>query len=489
MPVLDLPDSFVDSWPGTGLYPAKPVFLSGFELNQIRDAVEMLDQLSYRARPAWDSLGSPDTAAIDDYATGGHHAADYRLSWGSVMVLAGMTTITATGTSANANAGTSIVLLINGTQVTTTSATSTWTLTWTITGVSVGDVVGFEIRTSGNTVKNSQHVVYEVYGSPVSNAGGTTWPGSLTLTSGLYPAAALNQLLQMCQYLFDRINSIPMVLPGNRFMYRQGTHRLPDYPLYTGTVLRTMTTEILRLVAIARVLGNVQTGLRLTYNGSVVSNPTNWVAGQTYTLSVPVTLTHTIGTRALIQIDEDVTTGNQPANVNTRWDILVVGSEPPSSGPPVATIPSPFPVNGLIAPATLTSRLQGLSDTLTAIKARLDARPEAWNRVMAFRRRFAQTDGENTKLAPVYVPRQVRTGEKLIVRGKNVKINWGGIALPTKDDKIDYDGYTFTHSEQLVDGDKVDTKIVNFDQFAGLFRGTLYTLTGDLLWAGEYVGT
>lgn len=454
--------------------------LSGYLLNQLRAAAIQVDALSFRQHPAFDSLGGADTASVDL-----HTAGDYRLWWGALRYRTGMTSLVLEGISASYTSGTTIKLYINGgaTAALTISAASTWTGTLDIsTGYSDGDIILLEVRTSGNAIKTSKHLLTDMYATPVAMPD--TWPGVPTFTT-TYNASQLNQLVSALDWLYRRMDAVPFV-PQVGQVYAPGTHKNLDLTLYSGTVGYYQTNDALRISGNAYILGNPQTGLRVTLNGSVVYNPTTWTVGTTQTFDVSIPLTYTLGTRAELRIEEDVTIGNPDTIINTRFDFTRIGTEANSSGYPVQTAPVVFPENDTIAQTTLTTRLNALASMISTTKTNIDNTGVLWNRIRPFRRRFAQDDHQNTKLNRRYPARAMRRGEKLIVRGKGVQMEWGAISVPsTEEDGPQYDKWEYSQKKSITDGDKIETKIVFFDEFPGIFQGVFYTLTGDIYYAEE----
>ncbi len=448
--------------------------LSGFALGLLRDAAIDLDGLSYRRVHAYDAH-SDDTAL--------HASGDYRLWWGSIQYRAGMTTLNAFGRAASA-AGT-IQMRINGSLATSASATSTWSLQADIsTGYSEGDILPIELVTSGNTTKTSNRFVLGVYASPVAMP--TAYPGVPTFSTS-YTPALLNQLLSTCHWLYDRITAVPYV-PHIAQIMRPATHKAQTIILYSGGIPRFHTQDELHIEIWQNLLPNPGEYIQVLVDGSVVYTGSTQPPGGTAAYDLALPLTHTLGTTVPVVVRAVVTATPTPYTlINSRYTIRTVGTIARTTPYPAATPPAAFPENGSIAHATAVSQLNAIATMLTNVKSRIDGRPELWNRIRAFRRRFAIDERQNTKLAKMYVPRRARQGDRLVVHGKGVGIQWGSFKLAEKEGEIDYDDYTFSDSESLTDGEAIETKTVWFDQFRGLVPGAWYTLSGDCYFASEFL--
>ena len=146
-------------------------------------------------------------------------------------------------------------------------------------------------------------------------------------------------------------------------------------------------------------------------------------------------------------------------------------------------MPAPF-TYGAISAATIASRLNSLATIIDDTRTRLQNAPWVWSRAYAMRNLYIKDGISDGAREPRARPSLKRQGTQLIVRGKGVTMNWGGIALPTNEPgkgggKYAWDNHTFSNTKSLIDGDKVETKTIYLDTIADLYPGTYYELSGD----------
>jgi hypothetical protein len=94
---------------------------------------------------------------------------------------------------------------------------------------------------------------------------------------------------------------------------------------------------------------------------------------------------------------------------------------------------------------------------------------------------------QNTKLLSEYQPRIVRFGDRIIVRGKNVAIGWGAKIIDEGNDPWLQYTFKYDKTQTIISGDKVDTQTFQLGQVTGLFPSQPYYLTGDVIYAAEYL--
>jgi hypothetical protein len=469
MPVLSLPAFFVDD-------VNTPI--SAADLNMHRDAAIQLDGLSQRVVGCFD--GAAPSAAS-------HAAGDYRVWWGALRFQTGMTTLTLLGTSANFGSATLKAYLDgSGTASATITPSASWSQNITLSGRADGDIIPIEVRTSGNATKTSKHLVTDVYGTPIVVA--SSWPGVPSF-AGTYNAARLNQLTNACQNLWDRITAVPQT-PTVALLYADATHKIGTITLYHGAVGRYQSNDILRVWGYV-ICNNTAETYTIYVNGVAAYTSATLTVGNTYQIYVAIALTHTLGTRVEVQIDatvSDASNQNPYQTQNSHYSFLVLASAADGFGYSAQTPSAAFVGNTSISDTTLNSRLNTIASMLSAVDARLSARPELWNRARASRRLYAQDAHEQAKLKRRYPLYAVRRGDRLVVRGKGVVLGYGATTVPTKDELLDYYNYTFASEQTVVPDDALSTQTIYLDQFAGLFPGTPYALFGtDLVYASEYL--
>jgi len=75
---------------------------------------------------------------------------------------------------------------------------------------------------------------------------------------------------------------------------------------------------------------------------------------------------------------------------------------------------------------------------------------------------------------------------RLTIRGKAVRVGWGGVSSKADATTTNVYSVDFAHSEALTDGDAYQTKTIYLDALKGLDRGlALYVYGDDMVYAAE----
>jgi len=456
-------------------------------LRALRRNAALVDGLSYRQMPCFDS-----SAGLDTYTPGYYPASGPFRDWnGYFRFRSGMTTLTIEG-SADLQDTEVIKVYLNGSGTSSLSIVPADPFSEDITisglGYTDGQIVQIELKVenTGSSTAAGRYVIYDIYASPISYA--TPWPGVPTFSS-TYSALKLNQLSNAAIWLFNRMAATPIV-PNLVMRYALGSFGTsPNLrPLWYGSVGRYYSNDILRIYGEFTNVTDVAQRLKVYLGGSLAYTSSNYGPG-TWPISIAIALTHTLGERIEASVWEETVT---PGAVSAAWkqsrfSLLVRRSEADGSGYPYATMPSDFTAATNIGATTLNGRLNALATVLSNAKARIDARPEIWGRARAVRRWFGK-NGEDTQgnfdaRARVGL---IRQGYRLVVKGKGVSIAFGPITVPSDPQKgPQYDTHTYGKTTSVIDGDKADTRTIYLDSIEGLVPGTLYVLTGDVQYAEE----
>lgn len=456
-------------------------FLSAADLELFRRNAIALDGLSFRRQATFDSSSSATTS----YAAALHTSNDFQAWRGTLRYFITMTTLTIEGRAGNYGAST-LRFYVDGIDKGTVILGATWTKTISISsGYTSGQFLDIQINVEGNPSKNSIYLIDAVYGDPITAP--SSWPGAPSWGSAIYSAARLNQFIAACENLYERMWLIPIVAQVAH-VFVPVTHKAETHRIYSGSVLRSFTADKLRVFGNA-VINNTAEHFIVYVNGvAAYTSPTLTIG--TYSILQDITLSHTVGTRVGVAIEVTVAdaTNQDPNNThNSRYTFTAIRAQADSSGYPYATPPAAFASNASISSGDLDTALGTLSSMLTTVNTRLNGRAELWGRAYAMRKRYALDEHQNTKLMRIYPHVMQRLGDRLVVRGKGVKIAWGAITVKSKETGLDYDDYTWTNEQEIIGGESVDTTTVYLDSLPGLYRGVQYFLVSqDLAWAGEY---
>lgn len=467
--------------------PAKVVtgeVFSAYTINTLAAAALELDRESHRPVEAFDShVTGYDLGVVYPTPT---VKGNFRVWWGGLRWQTGFTTLTIEGRITKV-ASETLQVYINGVLNSTIVSSGDFTHTLSIaSGYGNGDVLLIEIIKVGNTAGMPSITILDVYATPVSLAG---WPG-IPVIGTSYPAATINQMVDAALWLYSRMNLIPYVLPQRSLFQPSNYKHNSVTQLWTGSVGRYHTNDQLQVELNWSSQGNTSESLHVYIGGNLAGTFGPYGVGSR-ALAIGLPLSHTIGTRSEVQIQLAI--GAAGGNPTTRWhsrfSITRIRSGPNGSDYNYSAAIPDLASNALISQASVTSQLNTIGTLLATVYARIITNGAGrFDRVRAFRRRYALDEAQNTKLANTYLPRMYRKANALIVRGKNVRLGWGGLNVAETDDAdAIWQKIEPAYSAQLVEGDTIDTKIVTFDGFEGLYQGTLYQLFGDVHWAAEYL--
>lgn len=327
------------------------------------------------------------------------------------------------------------------------------------------------------------------YVSPVSATFTTPWPSEPTWTTT--PTSALFTLLgSRANWLATRIGIIPWPI-FQRPIYLPGLFWAPTtYHLWSGTVTRGAGANLVIEFGY-QIVTNAAERFRLLINGAEVtttavlaaparSGTGRWEVDITgYSASVPLRLE----IQSLITTARDADEGGRPS----RFSLVSVRVERGSSGH--LTMPARTAPDESMTWATLRGRLQTLNSHLNAIKARIDAAPDLFERAHLYRAGYSYNESSRVYLQTRHIPTQYRRlGRRLVVHGKNVRIGWGPLAMLAPKEQDGELVLEYGQTETLTAADKVETREIWLDQLPGLQLGMTYALLGgDVRFAAEYL--
>lgn len=476
--------------------------ISAQDLILIRNNVALVDQLTYRITPTFDSSAGIDTGTAGFGNTSNSpYGTRFRIWKGAFRFQTGATTLTIAGYARRSTTGGSnevIKIYVNGVfSVNVTPAAATYTQTIALSGFTDGQVVSVELFIDGSTYGNDGYfVTYAVYISPITYSV-TSYPGVPTFTS-TFSAAKLNQLVAAYTWVYNRIAVIPNV-PGLRQMYAMGPFNLAmnrnatfGAPMYFGSVLRGYTQDSLNVFV--HLINETTPGVcyKVLLNGALVYTSSTFGPGTWLDQAVISLTSIAVGVRAEVSVFAKVITESDP-NVTpwkfTRWNIAA-DSQPDYASAvtyPYAALTSPPVGDVTITDATLNTFLNNLASAVDAAKTRIDANTVIFARSYAMRQWYASRDDHlnQASMRKRARPRQLRLGDRLFVKGKDLKINFGPVSVPSDEEGQKYDDYTWANDITVVDPDKTDETVVYLDSMAGLFPGTVYQIFGPVVYAEE----
>lgn len=469
------------------IYTPQPTFsdnvgqlLSHEDLEVLRSNIGYAELLSYRMMPGFPSSGGNDTQTPGYYRGSG----TFTIWYGNMRFRTGMTTLAVQGTSANTGTMT-FKVYVNGVLRITVAPVASWQGTWTISGFADGEVFGVEVRadfTSGTAPSNAKYVVTAIYGTPITI--GTAWPGTPTFTTA-WTASQLNQLASAAEWVYTRASAVP-IRPDLAIIFGNGPFSGLNAPMYYGSVGRWFSNS--RFWFGGQIYNGSSPGLYLQvyFNGTLVYTSVNCPVGVT-TLYFSVSLAgYAVGE----QVEVSIFMNNTIPAASSDWSYSriifnAMRSEVDTSAAYTNMTATPTE-DVAIAPATLAAYLNNLSATVLAAYNRINSTPAVFNRIWGVRRFFSRYDEFGDIAHFRALPRFIRTGHRLTVRGRNVSIGWGTISVPPSDKNI-FETYKFLHETTVIDNDHDETKVVYLDTLPGLEYGLPYYLIGNIRWCEENI--
>lgn len=477
-------------------YPSAGQVLSASDLNQIREAARLVDAWTYRNEPALDSTAGLDTGAPLYFPT----STPLRIWWGAVLFKTGCTTLTIEGRGALT--GSEVLrVYVGGTDV-TMSGTLAGTITipgtfgafsgsYAVSG-NDGDVITVELVIVGTHLSTAQYLIEDVYLSPITKSGWVAAP-SFASVADATDATKLNGLTFSLQWMYERLRLVPM--PARQALYYNLGPFKPttdaqhlNRPMYHGSVGKYYSNNYLRIKLYVVSTTTVGWKYDIYLNGvSVFTSSTFGIGSQAIDQTLSLA-SYTIGTRVRIAIFASTVTAGPAFPLRfTRWSNGVMHAVADGSGWPYATLPAAFTGPSATTNAnTLRAALASLATIVNNAKTRIDARPELWARSRAVRRHFTKNgETEGLLIARARHGFWQRTGSELFVKGTDIKVAYGPVSVEVDVEGNGWEKYTFLKNE-AVDAGLGTT--VYLDDLEALDYGMSYRLTGNPIYAAEFVG-
>jgi hypothetical protein len=468
------------------------VALSAVDLEILRNNAMLSNTLALRNVRAFQTAAQP--ALVNHWK----NINPLRVFWGAFQFKVGMEEAHFEVRFTNPRAGTAQILFDDVVVFSTTVVEGAYDYTVDLTDFdwAQNQVIEVELRIQFNvmpTTVGGDYRILDAYCTPIVMS--SSYPGVTTL--GTLNATNLNKISNTADWLIQRLALVPYV-PFQQLFWIQTRSKAPSsYPLWFGSISNENGND--RLIAqLDYNISNQSETIRIYVNGVLQHTSVPFTLGQKGSYGFDVDISgYTPSTRLDVYIDTNIITGN-PASyrqpVMSRWSLKDVYTQPTHLVQPVP--PTKIDINESISFSTLKSRINTIGSILTNTKARIDDYPRLFNRATMFRRRYVFKnsvnddghEGLDTGWTNVHFPRQQRIGNTLWVRGKDIKIVYGPVSIkgePTKPWE-----YEWENEEELISGEKIETKMFYLDSFKGLYPGTVYYIIGqDLRFCSEYLFT
>lgn len=423
----------------------------------------------------------------------------YRESWGAFRALPGLTTLTVVTRSSDLLGNTDLRVYLNGTLASTKDlANGLQTHTVSLGSYAINSVVEVQLDVvradlpagespTGDSLIFGTVEVEDAYVSPVTLAD--PWPGTPTFGAS-YDAAMTQQLADAVDWLIRRVGrrTDPLFQAVVRWKGPYGPRGAEPGQAdvrWFGSVQPQASAATLYARGNAWVSWGATEAIRLWAGGSVVATYTVPTTPGVYSWLLSYSLPQAAGTHVPLAVDYVRTAmpshlGVEPIN---RWSVLRVWTEGAQGLYPVPSIPAPA---ARVVTTAWDDALNAASSAAATIKARIDANPDLWSRQRLYRRRYAYDDYQDR----VYEPGQIafsmaRTGEALLVRGQNARVEWGPQVFdetytPQTDDVGLYP-LKGVLSQAVCQGDAPMSELVYLGTLGGLYPTASYNVRGEAL--------
>jgi hypothetical protein len=455
--------------------------LSYEDLEIVRSNCAYCELLSFRTMPGFASSGGLDSRTPNYYPSSG----TFTLWYGNIRFQTGLTTLTLEGTAANVGTA-SIRLYVNGVLRITATPASSFSGTWTIAGLANGEVADIRVDAffaSGGAPANASYIITAIYASPITYT--PTWPGVPAFTA-TWSAALLNQLCDAAAWVYNRANATP-VRPDLSLLYNLGTYFADTRPMYYGSIGKWYSNSQFRFGGNIVNLSSPGQVIDVYLNGALVYTSGNFPIGTTAYSTALSLAAYSTGQQLSVQVNLRCTTAGAQVDWRfSRFTMNAARSEVDTTNVYTSILTTP-PSEVIVARATVAAYLNNLAAVVLAAHDRIINTPAVFGRVWAERRFFSKTNSMSELAQKRTRPRFVRSGHRLIVRGKGVTVGWGGVMVPTNDAGLDFDNYGFRSSQSVIDPDKLATQTIYLDTLPNLNYGDPYYLAGDVTWAEESI--
>lgn len=332
----------------------------------------------------------------------------------------------------------------------------------------------------------------DFYVSPLSALIADAYPGVPTYTTGP-DQAKLEQHAGALDWLARRIGLVPRPLFQSVAMGMTLYH-FDDYdgdaPIDNQTWAGGFTRGALdRLTALIRFQcnTNVAEDIRLFVNGSLAATQ-SMTAGQQGRWDPVVNISaHGSTTPIRLEVRTRTTVAGEPlrgSRVSISHVRLYRASTTPSALP---TAPEP---EASLTWSTAKTRLNSLATIATTVYNRILGDSETWDRARLYRRNYGYDEPAKSFFETRHIPVVWnRVGARLVVRGKGVRLGYGGAVWTLNEPKYPDGTFNLQNAieENLIDATGFQTRIVYLGGLKGLGLGTAYNTRGDVRYAAEHL--
>jgi hypothetical protein len=264
-----------------------------------------------------------------------------------------------------------------------TTGTNTISISLTGLGYVDGWVIDVAIDVDRTAGAIGAYEVRDAYVTPMSATPSFSWPSVPSF--GAISAANLNQLASAAEWLRQRTWYYARPAPVGVLWRPLHAHGPSTRQFWRGSIARNNGANTLELTIGYQNTNTPAEKMHLYINGvlkqSTPTISTGMVGAYTYSVDLSSYGNGTVLQVELIQevITELATVGQVGTRWSMRWAETVIAS------PSYATPPAASSVRESLTFSALQARLNAIGAIYTAVKARLDAAPDYWDRNRLFR--------------------------------------------------------------------------------------------------------
>jgi hypothetical protein len=452
--------------------------LSYADIMLLRQNAMTLDSMSLKGRRAWtDHSAEVGLTQVNPMS----------VCRASFQFRTGLTTLTIVAYGTNTSSD-QFKVYLNGTLRATASTTGAdQTITITLTGLGFTDKQIVEVEIIAERASQAVVPTYAVRDAYVSPASGIVGSAPSAPSFGAISATNLQQLADLEQWLFDRMNAVSMPLFQGQ-LYRPLHTHVSTKMLWRGSLARGNGAARLSCV-----LGYVNTNtpservaLSISTGGAyteVATTPTI-TAGQVGAHTFDVDLSgYTDGQRLHVRLDQIVNTAFAGNQKQTRWSLRQM--ETTNNGWTFTTPAAYSTPRESLTFSQLQARLNSIVSCLSTVASRISGSADTWDRIRLFRQSPTFDDFQRSYFKLILVARGRRATDGLWLRGKGITIGYGAL---TAKPELESGQVVWEpeRSEQVIGGDAIEDKFIGLDMLPGMPGGTLYYVYGeDLRYAAE----
>jgi hypothetical protein len=328
--------------------------------------------------------------------------------------------------------------------------------------------------------------------SPLSALMPDSWPGVPTYTTGPDPVK-LTQHAGALDWLARRIGLVPRPL-FQSVAFAMSLYHLDDfagdapidYQHWAGGFVRGALDRLTALVRY-ECNTNVAEDIRLFVNGSLAASQ-SMTAGQRGRWDPVINISaHGSTTPIRLAIRTRTTVAGEPPR-GSRISVSHVRLYRASPTP--ATLPTAPDPEASVTWSTAKSRLNSLSTIAAAVYDRIQGDPETWNKARLYRQNYGYDAPAKNFFESRHIPVVWnRVGARLVVRGKGVRLGYGGAIWTLTEPKYPDGTYNLQSAieENLIDATGYQSRVVYLSGLKGLGLGTAYNMRGDVRYAAEHL--